>query len=68
MLGFTALLPAGGTTVGQDLILIDIPISGLAALACNPIFFSFIRVTRRQGASLVAAYLLYLTYVILLRR
>lgn len=54
--------------MGQDLILIDIPISGLAALACNPIFFSFIRVTRRQGASLVAAYLLYLTYVILLRR
>ena len=65
--GLTALVPADGIIVERDLILIDIPLSGLAALACIPIFFSSRRVTRREGASFVAAYLLYLLYLVFQR-
>jgi cation:H+ antiporter len=67
ILGITALVPAGGIAVEQNLILIDIPVSGLVALICIPIFFSSRTVTRLEGASFVGAYILYLTYLVVLR-
>ena len=67
ILGIPALVPSGGIAVEQPLILIDIPISGLVALACIPIFLSSRMVSRIEGASFVCAYFLYLIYLVLLR-
>lgn len=67
ILGITALVPSGGIVVERPLILIDIPISGLVALACIPIFLSSRVVSRAEGAAFVCAYLLYLIYLVLLR-
>ena len=67
ILGITALVPNSGIAVESDLIWIDIPISGLAALACIPIFYSSRRVTRIEGAVFVCTYLVYLTYLVVAR-
>jgi len=67
ILGITALVPNSGIAVESDLIWIDIPISGLAALACIPIFYSSRRVARIEGAVFVCTYLVYLTYLVVAR-
>ncbi len=65
ILGATAIVPPDGIAIGPGLVRIDIPIMALVTLACVPVFLSGHRVTRWEGGLFVAAYLTYLTYVIL---
>ena len=46
---------------------IDIPITAAATLACIPVVLSQSRVTRVEGGLFVAAYVVYLLYLILVR-
>lgn len=67
ILGITALAPGDGIQVERDLIRIDIPVTGAAALACVPIFLTGGRITRREGALLVTAYAVYFAYLVIER-
>lgn len=46
------------------LVRIDIPIMAGVALACVPIFVTGRRVSRGEGAAMVAAYVAYLSFVL----
>ena len=63
----TALVPSSGIGVEPELIRIDIPVMGMAALVCVPIFLSGRRVSRMEGAAFVAAYMIYMTYLLVAR-
>ncbi|MCC6205029.1 MAG: calcium/sodium antiporter [Hyphomicrobiales bacterium] len=67
ILGVTALVPSSGIGVEPELIRIDIPVMGMAALVCVPIFLSGRRVSRMEGAAFVAAYMIYMTYLLVAR-
>jgi cation:H+ antiporter len=64
ILGVTALVPAHGLLLPDSLVRIDIPIMVAVALICVPIFISGRRVSRGEGAAMVAAYLIYLGYLL----
>lgn len=64
ILGVTCLVPSNGLPLPDSLVRIDIPIMVAVALVCIPIFLSGRRVTRGEGAVMVAAYLAYLTFVL----
>ncbi|MGB3484409.1 MAG: calcium/sodium antiporter [Mycobacterium sp.] len=65
ILGVTVLVPAGGLHLGPDLVRIDIPVMVVVVLLCIPVFVTGRRVTRAEGASMVAAYLAYLTFLLM---
>jgi len=65
ILGTTCLVASEGLALPASLVRIDIPIMVAAALACIPIFLSGRRVSRGEGGAMVAAYLAYLTFVLL---
>lgn len=67
ILGVTCLLPAGGLSIGDELIAIDIPVMTLVTLACVPVFLSGRQVSRAEGALFVGGYVAYLLYLILVR-
>ncbi len=67
ILGATAVVPATGIEVAPALTHIDIPIMALVTLVCVPIFLRGHRVTRLEGGLFVAAYLAYLTYLLVAR-
>lgn len=67
ILGVTALFPPSGIPVERDLIRVDIPVMSVVALVCIPVFLSGRRVSRMEGALLVAAYIAYLTYLVVSR-
>jgi len=67
ILGMTAMTPAGGIAVEPALIRVDIPVMSAAAIACIPVFLSGRRVSRAEGGAFVAAYLAYLTYLVVAR-
>ncbi len=67
ILGVTALFPASGIVVDPALVRIDIPIMTLVALICVPVFLTGRGVSRLEGGLMVAAYLAYLAYLIILR-
>jgi len=67
ILGAIAIVPSAGIPVEPALVRIDIPVMGAAAIACVPIFLSGRRVTRAEGAALVASYLAYLTCLVVSR-
>lgn len=64
ILGVTCLVPAQGLSLPSSLVTIDIPIMVAVALACIPIFMSGRRVSRGEGALMVAAYIAYLTFLL----
>jgi cation:H+ antiporter len=64
ILGITALVPAHGLALPDSLVRIDIPIMVAVALLCIPIFISGRRVSRVEGGAMVAAYLVYLGYLL----
>lgn len=64
ILGVTALVPSGGVHLGHYLVRVDIPIMTLVALLCVPVFVSGRRISRLEGSTFVAAYLVYLAYLI----
>ncbi len=67
ILGVTVLVPSSGIAVEANLIRVDLPVMGMAALVCAPVFLSGRRVSRIEGAAFVAAYLAYMTYLITAR-
>lgn len=67
ILGITCLVPEDGVSVARELIWIDIPVMAAASLACVPVFLSGRKITRWEGGLFVAAYLVYLTYLIAAR-
>lgn len=67
ILGLTALAPATGVRVTPELIRVDIPVMVAAGFACVPVFLTGNRITRIEGALFVAAYLAYLSYLIVAR-
>ena len=52
---------------GNGALASDIPVMVLATLACIPVFWTQRRVTRIEGGLFVAAYLVYLAYLVLVR-
>ena len=67
VLGTVALVPPDGIPVEAPLIAIDIPVMVAASIACVPVFLSGHRIRQLEGAAFVAAYLLYLTYLLVAR-
>ena len=66
-LGVTALIPADGIKVESELLRIDLPVMILVTLVSLPIFATGRTVSRREGGLMVAAYLCYLTSLIVMR-
>ena len=67
ILGITCLIPAVPLTVEPALLAIDIPVMTVATLACIPLFVTDRRVSRIEGGLLVASYLIYLLYLVIVR-
>ena len=67
ILGVTAIVPPAGLEIDPALVRIDIPVMLAATLACIPIFLSGRRVSRVEGGILVAAYVAYISYILVAR-
>lgn len=67
ILGLTLLVSPGGVDVSREILLIDLPLAALVAVACLPVFRSDRMVSRAEGGSFVVAYLLYLALLVMLR-
>lgn len=67
ILGAIVLVPADGIPVEAPLIAIDIPVMLAATIACVPVFLTGHRIRRLEGAAFIAAYLVYLTYLLIAR-
>lgn len=67
ILGFTCLTVPNGLTVARQLQLFDIPFMTLVILACVPVFLTGKCISRLEGGLGVAAYLIYLFWIVLFR-
>jgi len=67
ILGLTCMATPGGLPVERQLLMLDIPLMAGVALACVPVFWSGKRISRLEGGLGVAAYLIYLLWLILFR-
>jgi cation:H+ antiporter len=67
ILGLTTLAAPRGVDVGGDVLWIDLPLAAITAAVCLPVFKSDGKVSRKEGALFVAAYLTYLTALVTLR-
>lgn len=67
ILGLTCIATPGGLLVERQLLMLDIPLMAGMALACVPVFWSGKRISRLEGGLGVAAYLIYLLWLILFR-
>lgn len=67
ILGLTMVFAPQGIDVGADVLWIDLPLAAAVALICMPVFRSSRTVTRAEGVTFVAAYLAYLSALVLLR-
>ncbi len=65
ILGLTVLGAGRALHLDPDLVRIDIPLMALVALVCIPILLTGRRVSRREGGAMVAAYLAYLTFLVI---
>lgn len=65
--GIAALVPDGGIDVDRDLVAVDLPVMVAATIACIPVFLTGRRMQRIEGGVFVAAYLVYLSSLLLLR-
>ena len=63
VLGVTALVPAHGLLMPDNLVRVDIPIMVAVALVCVPIFVSGRQVSRAEGGAMVSADLICLGYL-----
>ena len=67
ILGLAAMVAPGGLSVTRQLQLFDIPLMTLVALACVPVFLTGRCISRMEGGLGVAAYLIYLIWLVLFR-
>lgn len=64
ILGVTVIGAGRALQLDPTLVRIDIPVMALVALVCIPIFLTGRRVSRLEGGAMVAAYLGYLTFLV----
>lgn len=67
ILGLICLVAPGGIEVSSDVLRIELPLAALVTLVCLPVFRSDQMVTRREGGFFVAAYIAYLSSLLLWR-
>ncbi len=67
ILGMTSLVAPAGIAVARDLFWIDLPLAAAVAILLLPVFRSGDSVSRREGASFVAIYLVYMVLLLWLR-
>lgn len=67
ILGLAALAAPAGLAVTRNLQLFDIPLMTLVALACVPVFLTGRCISRVEGGLGVAAYLIYLIWLVMFR-
>lgn len=67
ILGLTCMVARGGIDVGDEILRIDLPLAAAVALVCLPVFSSDRMVSRLEGGLFVAAYLLYLGWLLFIR-
>lgn len=67
ILGLTMVAAPEGVDVSRDILRFDLPLAALVALVCLPVFRSDRMVSRKEGALFVAAYVAYLTSLIVWR-
>jgi cation:H+ antiporter len=65
VVGLTGLVAPDGIPVSIDALRFDIPVMVMVALACAPIFFTGLTITRWEGSLFLAYYLTYLAHVVL---
>jgi cation:H+ antiporter len=68
ILGLTALLAPDPLAVSQQTLALDLPVMLGAAVACLPIFLTSHRITRAEGALLLAGYGGYVIALLLIHR
>jgi len=67
ILGLICIATPGGLPVERQLLMLDIPLMAGVALACVPVFWSGKCISRLEGGLGVAAYLIYLLWLVLFR-
>lgn len=65
VLGTAALIAPQGINVATEALYFDIPIMLLTAFVCLPVFYSGMRVSRREGAIFLCCYGVYCLYLFL---
>jgi cation:H+ antiporter len=65
VLGVTAVLSPGGVTVSDQALGRDFPVMVVVALACLPVFFTGLVVSRREGGLLLVGYAAYIGWLVL---
>ena len=65
VLGLTSMVASGGVPVSEVAKTMDFPVALLVAIACFPIFFSWRKVFRWEGALFLGYYFAYITHLIL---
>ncbi len=65
VIGFSSIIAPEGIAVSKQALTFDLPIMIAVAVISLPIFFSYYRITRANGAMFLVYYLAYLIYTIL---
>ncbi len=65
VLGLTAMIAPGGLPVPSATPAFDLPFMTAAALACLPVFFTGLAISRWEGAVFLGYYLAYASYLLL---
>ena len=65
VLGLTSMVSSEGVRVSEVAKTMDLPVALLVAIACLPIFFSWKKVFRWEGALFLGYYIAYVTHLIL---
>lgn len=65
VLGIASIIAPSGINISPEFVRFDIPVMILVALACVPIFFTGGVISRKEGFVLLAYYVVYTIYLIL---
>lgn len=65
VLGVASIIAPSGIEVSPEFVRFDIPVMILVALACVPIFFTGGVISRQEGSVLLAYYIAYTTYLVM---
>lgn len=65
VLGVSGLVSQTELTLAPSFVALDLPVMVLTAIACYPVFLNDLRLRRLEGAGLVAAYAVYVSYLVL---
>lgn|SRR5690554_5550037 len=67
ILGITGIFTPNGISVSDDILWFDLPLAALVALICYPVFKSDQMVSRKEGILFVSLYVLYISYLLVVR-